>query len=365
MRYMKSGQPIYNFSAGPAMLPAEVLRQAQAELLDWQGSGVSVMEMSHRSETFLSIAAQVEADLRELLQIPVNYKVLFLHGGASAQFAMVPLNLLTGKQGADYFHTGFWSGKAMKEASRFCRVRTVATGNDRCLAIPEPETWNIDPEAAYVYYTDNETINGVEFPRIPEIGERPLVSDMTSSLLSKPLDITRLGIIFAGVQKNMGPAALAVVIVREDLLGRATIPIPSMYDYAVQAESNSMYNTPPVYSWYMTGLVLQWIKRQGGVKVMDEMRRQRSEKLYAAIDDSNFYHNAVVPKYRSCMNIPFNLMNDALNEKFLCEAEVNGLLALRGHRLVGGMRASMYNAMPVAGVDALVDFMQDFARNNL
>ena len=347
------------------MLPAAIMQQAQAELLDWHGSGVSVMEMSHRSEAFLSIAAQAEADLRELLQIPANYKVLFLHGGASAQFAMVPLNLLAGKQSADYFHTGFWSGKAMKETSRFCQVRTVAAGDDRCLAIPEPETWDLAPEAAYVYYADNETINGVEFPWIPEIGHEldkpPLVSDMTSSILSKPLDVARFGIIFAGVQKNMGPAALAVVIVREDLLGRAAAPIPSMYDYAIQAENNSMVNTPPIYSWYMTGLVLQWIKQQGGIMVMDERRRRHSEKLYAAIDGSDFYQNAVDPRYRSCMNIPFTLMNETLNEKFLNEAEANGLLALRGHRLVGGMRASMYNAMPEAGVDVLVNFMQDFA----
>jgi len=356
---------VYNFGAGPAMLPREVMQLARAEFLDWHGAGMSVMEMSHRSDEFMSIATQTEADFRELLAIPENYKVLFLQGGASSQFAMVPLNLLAGKNTADYFHTGIWSGKALKEAKRFCKVNVIADDdNDTLLSVPEAETWSLDPDAAYVYYTDNETISGVQFPIIPDVADVPLVTDMTSNLLSKPLDVSRYGVIFAGAQKNIGPSGLMVVIVREDLLGHAPKNVPSMYDYAIQAKSNSMYNTPPTYSWYMSGLVLKWIKEQGGLEAMERMSLARSDSLYQAIDDSDFYNNPVAARYRSRMNVPFTLIDDSLNEKFANEAKDHGLVALQGHRSVGGMRASMYNAMPGEGVDALITFMQEFERTN-
>ena len=356
---------VYNFGAGPAMLPREVMQLARAEFLDWHGAGMSVMEMSHRTDEFMSIATQTEADFRELLAIPENYKVLFLQGGASSQFAMVPLNLLAGKNTADYFHTGMWSGKAIKEAERFCKVNVIADeNNDNLLSVPEVETWSLDPDAAYVYYTDNETISGVQFPAIPDVADVPLVTDMTSNLLSKPLDISRYGVIFAGAQKNIGPSGLVIIIVREDLLGHAPKHIPSMYDYAIQSKNNSMYNTPPTYSWYMSGLVLKWIKEQGGLEAMEKMSHVRSDSLYQAIDESDFYNNSVAARYRSRMNVPFTLINDSLNEKFASEAKDHGLVALKGHRSLGGMRASMYNAMPEEGVDVLITFMQEFERTN-
>lgn len=360
---------VYNFGAGPAMLPREVMQLARAEFLDWHGSGMSVMEISHRSDEFMSIAAQTEADFRDILDIPDNYKVLFLQGGASSQFAMVPLNLLADKKSADYFHTGTWSGKAVKEAERFCQVNVIAdpevgAGGGQMMSIPEQKTWSLNPDAAYVYYTDNETISGVEFPSIPEVDDVPLVSDMTSNLLSRPLDVSRHGVIFAGAQKNIGPSGLVIVIVREDLIGHAPKHIPSMYDYAVQAKNDSMFNTPPTYSWYMSGLVLKWIKQQGGLKAMEKLSHIRSGKLYQVIDDSDFYHNSINPKYRSNMNVSFTLNDDSLNEKFVSEAKDHGLVALQGHRSVGGMRASMYNAMPEEGVDALIAFMQEFECSN-
>lgn len=360
---------VYNFGAGPAMLPREVMQLARAEFLDWHGSGMSVMEISHRSDEFMSIAAQTEADFRDILDIPDNYKVLFLQGGASSQFAMVPLNLLADKKSADYFHTGTWSGKAVKEAERFCQVNVIAdpevgAGGGQMMSIPEQKTWSLNSDAAYVYYTDNETISGVEFPFIPEVGDVPLVSDMTSNLLSRPLNVSRHGVIFAGAQKNIGPSGLVIVIVREDLIGHAPKHIPSMYDYAVQAKNDSMFNTPPTYSWYMSGLVLKWIKQQGGLKAMEKLSHIRSGKLYQVIDDSDFYHNSINPKYRSNMNVSFTLNDDSLNEKFVSEAKDHGLVALQGHRSVGGMRASMYNAMPEEGVDALIAFMQEFECSN-
>ncbi len=355
---------VYNFGAGPAMLPREVMQLARAEFLDWHGTGMSLMEMSHRSDEFMSIATQTEADFREILDIPDNYKVLFLQGGASSQFAMVPLNLLTDKNTADYFHTGIWSGKAVKEAERFCKVNVIAEEGGQVMSIPEQKTWSLNLDAAYVYYTDNETISGVEFPSIPEVGDVPLVADMTSNLLSRTLNVSRYGIIFAGAQKNIGPSGLVIVIVREDLIGHAPKHIPSMYDYAVQAKNDSMYNTPPTYSWYMSGLVLKWVKQQGGLQAMEKLSHLRSGKLYQAIDDSDFYHNPVNPKYRSNMNVPFTLFDDSLDEKFVSEAKDHGLVALEGHRSVGGMRASMYNAMPEEGVDALIAFMQEFERSN-
>jgi len=355
---------VYNFGAGPAMLPREIMQLARAEFLDWHGTGMSLMEMSHRSDEFMSIATQTEADFREILDIPDNYKVLFLQGGASSQFAMVPLNLLADKNTADYFHTGIWSGKAVKEAERFCKVNVIAEEGGQVMSIPEQKTWSLNLDAAYVYYTDNETISGVEFPSIPEVGDVPLVADMTSNLLSRPLNVSRYGVIFAGAQKNIGPSGLVIVIVREDLIGHAPKHIPSMYDYAVQAKNDSMYNTPPTYSWYMSGLVLKWVKQQGGLQAMEKLSHLRSGKLYQAIDDSDFYHNPVNPKYRSNMNVPFTLFDDSLDEKFVSEAKDHGLVALEGHRSVGGMRASMYNAMPEEGVDALIAFMQEFERSN-
>lgn len=352
----------YNFGAGPAMLPRDVMQLARAEFLDWHGTGMSVIEMSHRSDEFMSIAAQTEADLREVLVIPDNYKVLFLQGGASSQFAMVPMNLLADKTSADYFDTGLWSNKALKEAARFCNVNVVTEVDRNTMSVPDTESWSLDTDAAYAYYVDNETITGIQFPQVPEVGEVPLVTDMTSNLLSKPLDVSRYGVIFAGAQKNIGPSGLVIVIVRDDLIGHAPKNIPSMYDYAVQVKNDSMYNTPPTFAWYMSGLVLKWIKAQGGLIAMEKMSRGRSGKLYRAIDDSGFYNNSIAPGYRSQMNVPFTLAEESLNEKFLNQAKLRGLLALKGHRSVGGMRASMYNAMPEAGVDALIAFMQEFER---
>ncbi len=356
---------VFNFGAGPAMLPMEVMQRAKSEFLDWNNTGISVMEISHRSEEFISIAKQAESDLRELLAIPENYKVLFLQGGASSQFAMVPLNLVQDNKSADYFYTGHWSGKAIAEASRFCKVNIAASSeNDNFRKLPDPELWKLDPEAAYTFYTSNETIGGVEFHTIPDVGTVPLVCDMTSSFLSHPLDVSRYGVIFASAQKNVGPAGLVIVIVRDDLIGKANKAIPILYDYATHARENSMFNTPPTYSWYMAGLVLQWIKKQGGLTVMQQRAHQKSEKLYRLIDDSDFYQNLIDKKCRSRINVPFTLVNEKYNSQFLSEAFSSGLYALAGHRKVGGMRASIYNAMPEEGVDALVDFMEDFEHRN-
>lgn len=354
---------VYNFGAGPAMLPSEVMYQAQSEFANWRDSGMSVMEISHRSKEFIAIAEQAEADLRELLQIPENYKVLFLSGGATSQFAMVPLNLLRGQATADYLHTGLWSGKAIKEAGRYCEVNlALSIESNGFTNIPAADSWDLNHDAAYVYYTDNETIHGVEFPAVPETGTVPLVTDMTSNLLSKPIDVSRFGVIFAGAQKNLGPAGLVVVIVREDLIGHAAKNVPSMYDYAVHARENSMYNTPPTYSWYLTGLVLQWVKRQGGVAEMERRAKRKSEKLYRFIDSSGFYHNPIAVACRSRMNVPFTLTDEAVDPVFLEQARAQDLLALNGHRAVGGMRASIYNAMPEEGVDRLIEFMSGFEK---
>lgn len=345
------------------MLPSEVMYQAQAEFANWRDSGMSVMEISHRSKEFIAIAEQTETDLRELLQIPENYKVLFLSGGATSQFAMVPLNLLRGQATADYLHTGLWSGKAIKEAGRYCKVKlALSIETNGFTDIPSADSWDLNHDAAYVYFTDNETIHGVEFPAVPETGAVPLVTDMTSNLLSKPIDVSRFGVIFAGAQKNLGPAGLVVVIVREDLIGHAAKNVPSMYDYAVHARENSMYNTPPTYSWYLTGLVLQWVKRQGGVAEMERRAWRKSEKLYRFIDNSDFYHNPVAVPCRSRMNVPFTLADEALDPVFLEQARAQDLLALNGHRAVGGMRASIYNAMPEEGVDRLIEFMSEFEK---
>jgi len=351
----------YNFSAGPAMLPEAVLQRARDEMLDWQGSGMSVMEMSHRGKEYMSIAEQAEATLREIMGIPANYKVLFLQGGASAQFAMVPMNLLRGKKGADYVNTGAWSKKAIAEAKRYGEVNVVASSEaDGFNSVPAFTSWQMNPEAAYLHYTPNETIGGVEFSWIPETGDVPLVADMSSTILSRPIDVSKFGLIYAGAQKNVGPAGLTLVIVREDLIGETLPGTPTMFDYAVHAENDSMYNTPPTYAWYLAGLVFEWIREQGGLPAMAEINRRKADKLYAAIDNSPFYANPVEPASRSWMNVPFTLADPSLDAQFLSEAREIGLLTLKGHRSVGGMRASIYNAMPEAGVDRLVEFMADF-----
>lgn len=345
------------------MLPESVLLQAREELLDWQGSGMSVMEMSHRGKEFVSIAGQAESDLRSLLAIPEHYKVLFLQGGASAQFAMVPFNLLRGKSSADYINTGQWSKKAIAEARRFCSVNVAASSEEeRFCTIPPENVWQLDQKAAYVHYTPNETIGGVEFHWIPETGDIPLVADMSSTLLSRPLDVNRYGLIYAGAQKNIGPAGLAIVIVREDLLGGVQSGAPTMYDYQTHADSGSMYNTPPTYSWYLAGLVFAWLKQQGGLAAMAAVNQRKAERLYTFIDTSDFYHNPVDPDCRSWMNLPFTLADANLDGRFLKEAAQAGLVTLKGHRSVGGMRASIYNAMPEDGVAALVEFMNDFEK---
>ena len=357
---------IYNFSAGPAVLPKAVLQQAQAELLDWHGSGMSVMEMSHRGKEYMGIHAQAEADLRELMGIPSNYKVLFLQGGAHLQFSMIPLNLLRGKLSADYVNTGEWSKKAIGEAKKFSYVNVVANNADKnCTYVPAFDTWKLDKDAAYVHYTPNETIGGVEFNWIPNTGDVPLVADMSSSILSRPVDVWKFGMIYAGAQKNIGPAGLTLVIVREDLIGHANPALPTMMDYKTHSENDSMYNTPPTFAIYMAGLVFQWLKKNGGIGAMERANIAKSNPLYAAIDASNgFYHCPVNKADRSRMNVPFTLKDANLDGDFLKQADARGLLQLKGHRSVGGMRASIYNAMPLAGVQALVDFMNEFAKKN-
>jgi phosphoserine aminotransferase len=346
------------------VLPAEVLERAKDELTDWHGSGMSVMEMSHRGKEFIAIAEKAEGDLRELLAIPGNYKVLFLQGGATAQFAMVPLNLIAGRNKADYVNTGEWSQKAIKEAQKFGCVNIAASAEaSGFTSVPAPSEWRLDPDAAYVHYTPNETIGGVEFFRTPNTGKVPLVADMSSTILSRPIAVTEYGLIYAGAQKNIGPAGLTVVIVREDLLGHARPGTPSMLDYKIHADRGSMYNTPPAYAWYVAGLVFEWLKQRGGLGSMAEINERKAKKLYAYLDASGgFYRNRVDPACRSWMNVPFTLEDASLDEPFLKGAKEAGLVQLKGHRSVGGMRASIYNAMPEAGIDALLDYMKEFAR---
>lgn len=356
---------VYNFSAGPAMLPREVMEQAASELVDWRGRGISVMEMSHRSKEFISISETAESDLREIMQIPNNYNVLFLQGGASSQFAMVPMNLLKDIGTADYFNTGSWSKKAISEAGRFCKVNVVASSEtDNFTSIPPKSEWSLNPNAAYVHYTPNETIGGVEFHTIPEVGDVPLVADMSSNILSRSIDVSKFGIIYAGAQKNIGPAGLTVVIVRNDLIGKEISGTPTMFSYETHAKARSMYNTPPTYSWYIAGLVFKWIKRKGGLEAIADINRRKADKLYNAIDGSDFYSNPVGKDFRSRMNIPFTLSDPSLDGKFLEQAREADLITLKGHRSVGGMRASIYNAMPEEGVDALIAFMEDFEKKN-
>lgn len=356
---------VFNFSAGPAALPEEVLRQAAEEMLDWHGAGMSVMEMSHRGKEFMAIAAQAEADLRELMGIPSHYKVLFLQGGASLQFEMVPMNLLRGKPVADYVHTGEWAKKAIKAAKCFGSVNVVASSEDKSFTYAPAQTeWKLSKDAAYVHYTANETIGGVEFHWIPETGDVPLVCDMSSNILSKPIDVSKYGLIYAGAQKNIGPAGLTIVIVREDLVGQAQ-PAPSpMLDYKTHVDAASMYNTPPTYAIYIAGLVFQWLKKQGGVAAMERKNIEKARLLYDYLDGTEFYRNPVRKSDRSRMNVPFTLKDASLDEAFLKGAKERGLVQLKGHRSVGGMRASIYNAMPVAGVQALVDYMKEFEKRH-
>ena len=356
---------VINFSAGPATLPEAVLKQAAEEMLDWHGSGQSVMEMSHRGKEFMSIAAQAEADLRELMGIPANYKVLFLQGGASLQFAMIPLNLLRGKTSADYVHTGEWAKKAIKEAKQYCQVNVVASSEDKSFTYaPAQADWKLSKDAAYVHYTANETIGGVEFQWTPDLGKLagdvPLVCDMSSNILSKPVDVSKYGLIYAGAQKNIGPAGLTIAILRDDLIGQVLPKTPVMLDYKTHAENESMYNTPPTYGIYIAGLVFQWIKQNGGLVAMEKRNREKAGQLYAFLDQSQFFVSPVAQADRSLMNVPFTLRKAEFDEEFLKGAKARGMIQLKGHRSVGGMRASIYNAMPAEGVRALVDYMKEF-----
>ncbi|GGE71280.1 phosphoserine aminotransferase [Streptosporangium jomthongense] len=344
-------------------MPESVLAQARDEMLDWRGTGMSVMEMSHRSDDFMEIAETAERDLRELAGISDDYAVLFMQGGASSQFSTIPLNLLGDKASADYVNTGIWSKKAIAEAKRYADVNVVASSEDTgFVSIPDQASWQTSADAAYLHYTPNETIGGLEFDFVPDSAGVPLVADMSSTMLSRPLDVSKFGLIYAGAQKNIGPSGLVVVIIRKDLLGKARKETPTMMNYQVIADNGSMYNTPATYSWYLSGLVFKWLKAQGGVKAMGEMNRRKAEKLYGFIDANEFYANPIDRRFRSWMNVPFTLRDDALNSAFLEGANARGLLNLAGHRSVGGMRASIYNAMPEAGVDALIQYMKEFAK---
>lgn len=356
---------IYNFAAGPAVLPRQVLETARDEMLDWHGCGVSVMEMSHRGKEFGQILHEAESDLRELLAIPVNYKVLFLQGGATLQFSMIPMNLLGGKTSADYLNTGVWSQKAIDEASKFCNVNVVASSADKNFTYaPTQNEWKLNKDAAYVHYTSNETIGGVEIFWTPQTGDVPLVADMSSHILSRPIDVSKYGLIYAGAQKNIGPAGLTIVIIREDLIGHAKAGTPALLDYKIYADNESMYNTPPSYGIYMAGLVFKLLKKQGGLAAMEQTNITKANLLYDYLAQSSFYHSPIAAENRSRMNVPFTLKDSKLDEAFLKQAQAQGLLQLKGHKLVGGMRASIYNAMPIEGVQALVAFMQNFAQEN-
>jgi len=357
---------VFNFAAGPAALPVEVLEQVRDELLDWQGSGASVMEVSHRGKAFMAVAQESEALLRELLGVPSQYRVLFLQGGATGQFAAVPLNLAAADSTVDFIDTGHWSQKALREARRYIARVNIAADEaaSKYTTVPSPQALRLTPGAAYVHYTPNETIGGVEFPYVPATGSVPLVADMSSTLLSRPLDVRQFGLIYAGAQKNIGPAGLVVVIVRDELTGRARPGTPAVWDYHAMAQEGSLLNTPATFAWYVAGLVLRWLKAQGGLTAMAAHNRAKAQLLYETIDSSGFYRNPVTVNCRSWMNVPFTLADARLDESFLTGARAAGLANLAGHRSVGGMRASLYNAMPLAGVEALVAFMRDFARRH-
>ncbi len=351
----------FNFSPGPAALPEPVLRQAAEEMLDWKGTGMSVMEVSHRGKEFMALQAQAEADLRELLAIPPNYKVLFLQGGAIGQNAIVPMNLLRGRKTADYVDSGSWSIRSIAEARRYCTVHVAASAESNgYTAIPPRADWRLDPDAAYVHICANETVNGIEYHWTPDTGQVPLVADMSSNILSRPVDVSRYGLIYGGAQKNVGPAGLTFVIVRDDLLGGALPITPEAFDYTVQAANNSMINTPPTFAIYVSGLVFRWIKAGGGLAAMAERNRAKAALLYTALDASDFYVNRIAAADRSTMNAVFHLADPSLDAAFLEGAKAAGLMALKGHRLVGGMRASIYNAMQIEGVQALVAYLKDF-----
>ena len=357
---------VFNFAAGPAALPLEVLEQAREELTDWRGSGMSVMEVSHRSKAFLAVAEESESLVRSLLAVPPGYKVLFLQGGATGQFAAIAMNLTAPGATADYINTGAWSKKAIGEAKRL-QGKVNGAGDEAASSyttVPEEGALRLSPDAAYVHYTPNETIGGVEFPYVPRAGTIPLIADMSSTILSRPIEVSRFGLIYAGAQKNIGPSGLCLVIVREDLLGRARAGTPSVWDYQEMAEAGSMLNTPPTFGWYIAGLVLKWVKAQGGLEAMARVNRAKAELLYRTIDESGFYRNPVAKSCRSWMNVPFVLARPELDQTFLTEAKAAGLASLEGHRSVGGMRASIYNAMPLEGVQALAAFMRDFVRRH-
>ena len=356
---------VFNFSAGPAALPEEVLRQAADEMLDFRGTGMGIMEMSHRGKVFMAVAAQAETDLRELMAIPANYKVLFMQGGALGENAIVPLNLLGKRDTADYINTGHWSKKSIGEASRYATVNVAASAEDRNFTyVPLQSSWKLSRDPAYVHICTNETIGGVEYHWTPDTGAVPLVADMSSNVLSKPIDVGKFGVIYGGAQKNSGAAGLTIVIVRDDLLDRSSPLCPSAFNYRIQSENDSMYNTPATYSLYIAGLVFQWLKRQGGVAAMAARNKAKASLLYDVIDGSGLYANRIAPADRSRMNVTFVLKREELTPVFLAEAEAKGLAALRGHRAVGGVRASIYNAMPLAGAEALADHMRDFERRN-
>jgi phosphoserine aminotransferase len=356
---------VFNFAAGPATLPLEVLEQARAEMTDWHGSGMSVMEVSHRSKPFVAVAQQAEADLRELLSIPANYKVLFLQGGATGMFAAIPLNLTAPDAVIEFVNTGAWSKKAISEAKKYCRTNVIADeAASNYSTVPDAASLRVDPRAAYLHYTPNETIGGVEFPYVPVTGDVPLVADMSSTILSRPVDVAKFGIVYAGAQKNIGPSGLCVVIVRDDLVGKARSGTPSVWDFDAMAKDGSMLNTPPTFGIYFAGLVFKWLKKQGGLAVVGERNRLKAERLYAAIDGSGYYANPVARHCRSWMNVPFTIPNPELEKTFAAEAAKAGLMNLEGHRSVGGMRASIYNAMGLDGVDALIAFMREFQRRH-
>ncbi|BCG10063.1 3-phosphoserine/phosphohydroxythreonine transaminase [Buttiauxella agrestis] len=357
---------VYNFSSGPAMLPADVLRRAQNELCDWQGLGTSVMEISHRSKEFIQVAEEAEKDFRDLLQIPSNYKVLFCHGGGRGQFAGVPLNILGDKTTADYVDGGYWASSAVKEAHKYCNPNVIdaKVTVDGLRAIKPMSEWQVSENSAYLHFCPNETIDGIAIHEAPDFGDTVVVADYSSSILSHPMDVSRFGVIYAGAQKNIGPAGLTLVIVREDLLGKAHKACPSILDYTVLNDNDSMFNTPPTFAWYLSGLVFKWLKEQGGVEAMDKINQAKAELLYGVIDKSDFYRNDVASANRSRMNVPFQLADSALDKLFLEESFAAGLHALKGHRVVGGMRASIYNAMPLEGVKALTNFMVDFERRH-
>ena len=356
---------VFNFSAGPAVLPEAVLRQAAAEMLDWHGSGMSVMEMSHRGKEFVGIAAKAESDLRTLLSIPASYKVLFLQGGAIAENALVPMNLLAGRTAADYVNTGEWSKKSIKEAKKYCTVNIAASAEDKNFTyVPARETWKLDPSAAYVHVCTNETIGGVEYQWTPDTGPVPLVADMSSHILSRTIDVAKYGVIYGGAQKNAGPAGLTLVIVRDDLLDRALPITPSAFHWKEQAANDSMVNTPPTYAIYIAGLVFEWLLAQGGVAAIEARNIAKARLLYDCLDRSGFYLTTVRKEDRSRMNVPFKLRDASLDEAFLQGAKERGMVQLKGHRAVGGMRASIYNAMPIEGVQTLVGYLEDFERRH-